>query len=78
MTFLLHNRSVELESKDELASVSAIWSVKEPTKAAAVQIVLYVSRIEVIEQIENSQPYFEFALLAAKRQSQFFEGLNVE
>ena len=47
-------------------------------RASAVQVVLHVARIEVIEQIENAQSYFHLVLLAAERELKFPQHLKIE
>jgi hypothetical protein len=55
--------SSSLESEDKLSSEGAIWAVKEFAEAWAVQVVLHVSRIGVIEQVEDAQSDFHLSLL---------------
>ena len=54
---------VSLESKNQLSSEGAIWAVKEFTETWAIQVVLHVSRIGVIEQVENAESDFHLPLL---------------
>ena len=54
---------VSLESKNQLSSEGAIWAVKEFAETWAIQVVLHVSRIGVIEQVENAESDFHLPLL---------------
>src|SRR6266481_2131613 len=73
----LARRLSSLESKDQFASEGARRAVEELSEAGAIQVVLYVSRIEMIQEIEDAQPHFEFAFLG-EGESKFFEHLNIE
>src|ERR1700757_2145228 len=79
MTFPCDNPvSAWLEPENKFPSKRAIWPVEEMTEARAVQIVLYVSRIEAIEQVEHAQSHFHLVFLAAKRDSQFLKCLKID
>ena len=52
-----------LKSKNQLSPKSSDRAVKEFAEAWAVQVVLYVPRIGVIEQVEDAQSDFHLPLL---------------
>jgi len=52
-----------LKSKNQLSPESSDRAVKEFAEAWAVQVVLYVPRIGVIEQVEDAQSDFHLPLL---------------
>ena len=54
--------SSSLESEDKLSSEGAIWAVKEFADTWAIQVVLHISRIGVIEQVEHAQSDFHLPL----------------
>ena len=66
-----------LEPKNKLPSESAIGPIEEFSEAVTVQVVLHVSRIEMIEQVEHSQPNFHRVLFTAQGQSEFLQHLNI-
>ena len=52
-----------LESKNQLPPEGTNCTVKKLAKAWAVQVVLHISRIGVIEQVEDAQSDFHLPLL---------------
>src|SRR5713101_3013349 len=79
MTSLCDDRVLPpLESENKLAPERAVRSVKEVAEAAAVQVVLYVPGIEVIEKVEHAKPDFYRVFLPAKRQLDFLQRLKVK
>src|SRR6266576_302464 len=67
-----------LEPENKLPSERARRSVEEVTETLAVQVVLHVSWIEVIEQVEHTEPDLYAALLATEGHSEFPEHLKIE
>ena len=69
--------SSSLDSEGKLSSKCAIWAVKEFSETRAIQVVLHVSRISVIEQVEHAQSDFHLPLLA-KREPELSVCLEIE
>jgi len=67
-----------LEPENELSPESPHCAVKELSEPTAVQVVLYVSRIGMIEQVEYPESHFHRVLLTAKGQPELPEHLKVE
>src|SRR5262249_41399107 len=62
-----------LEPEYEFSAVGAIWPVEKLAEAGAVQVVLHVARIEMIEDVVNPQPDFEPSFLSTERNGQLLE-----
>jgi hypothetical protein len=68
---------LSLKSENQLSSEGAIWAVKEFTETWAIQVVLHVSRIGVIEQVEDAESDFHLPLLG-KGEPELSVSLKIE
>src|ERR1700685_533837 len=67
-----------LKSENQLPPESANCTVKQLPEAGAVQVVLNVPRIGVMEKVEHSKPQLHGVLLAVKGQPEVPKHLKVE
>ena len=70
--------SISLESKNQLSPERTNCAVKKLAEAWAVQVVVYISRIGVIEQVEHAQSDFHLPLLLGKGEPELSVCLNIE
>src|ERR1700690_3911667 len=67
-----------LKSENQLPLESANGTVEKLPRAVTVQVVLYVSRIGVVEQVEHSKPHLHGVLFAVKGQPELSKHLKIE
>lgn len=69
---------MQLKSKNEFASKNAWRRVEEVAKAIAVQVVLNIAGIKMVEQVEDAESQLHGVFLAAEWNLEFSEHLKIE